>query len=127
VEADISDLTPPVTGATDLPGRNVTHLNTQVTLKLGQALVLSGIHSRGSRRGSRGLPGLSKIPILGALFGSQSGQTDEVEGAVYLVPGVVEAMPKRHRDLVNDLLGAYEAYSGKMEDAKRPGFSEAQP
>jgi pilus assembly protein CpaC len=39
VGADISDLTPPVTAGTDLPGRNVTQLNTQVTLKIGQALV----------------------------------------------------------------------------------------
>ncbi|HKU41590.1 MAG TPA: pilus assembly protein N-terminal domain-containing protein [Polyangiales bacterium] len=124
VEADISDLTPPVAAATDLPGRNVTHLNTQVTLKIGQALVLSGIHTQGTRSGHSGLPGLSSLPILGALFGAQLEQSEEVEGAVYLVPSVVEAMPKRERELVNELIDAYENYDGDIEGEMRPGFTQ---
>jgi pilus assembly protein CpaC len=124
VDADISDLTAPSSGGTDIPGRNVTKLNTQVSLKIGQALVLSGIHTQGSRKNISGVPGLSQIPILGALFGSRQQQTDEVEGAIYLLPGVVEAMPKRQRDLVKELLDSYESYSGKIKHDMRPGFPE---
>jgi pilus assembly protein CpaC len=124
VEADISDLSAPSAAGTDLPGRNVTKLNTQVTLKIGQALVLSGIHTEGMRKNATGLPGLSQIPIIGALFGSQGGYRDEVEGAIYLLPGVVEAMPKRQKDLVKELLESYESYSGKINGEMRPGFPE---
>jgi pilus assembly protein CpaC len=124
VSADISDLTPAVAAGTDLPGRNVTQLNTQVTLKIGQSLVLSGIHTMGSRRGSSGLPWLSTIPILGALFGTQQAQSEEVEGAVYLVPSVVEAMPKRERELVNELVNAYDDYGGSIAGEIRPGFQK---
>ena len=126
VEADISDLTASASGANDVPGRNVTKLNTQVTLKIGQALVLSGIHTQGTRKSQSGIPGLSQIPILGALFGNHSGQKDEVEGAIYLMPGVVEAMPKRQRDLVKELVKAYEDYSGTIQGEMRPGFPEVQ-
>jgi pilus assembly protein CpaC len=124
VKADISDLTAPAGTGTDLPGRNVTKLNTQVTLKVGQALVLSGIHTMNSRRGSSGIPGLSAIPIIGALFGTQSGQKEEVEGAIYLLPGVVEAIPKHQKDVVHELLDAYEDYSGTINGEMRPNFTE---
>lgn len=126
VQADISDPTAPVAAGSDLPGRNVTKLNTKVTLKMGQALVLSGIHTQTQRKGSSGLPGLSQIPILGALFGSQSGEKSEVEGAVYLVPGVVEAIPKRNKDLLDELLQNYEEYAGKIERELRPNFPEVK-
>jgi pilus assembly protein CpaC len=128
VTADISDLTAPVAAGSDLPGRNVTKLNTQVTLKVGQALVLSGIHTQSMRKGSSGLPGLSAIPILGMLFGSHSAYDDEVEGAVYLLPGIVEVIPKRQKDLVNELVDAYEKnrMTGKMDGDIRPEFPEVK-
>ena len=126
VEADISDLTAPAGTGSDVPGRNVTKLNTQVTLKIGQALVLSGIHTQGSRKGASGIPGLSQIPILGALFGSHSVESQEVENAVYLMPGVVESMPKRQRDLLKELVDSYEDFSGKIKGEMRPGFPEVQ-
>jgi pilus assembly protein CpaC len=127
VTADISDLTASVAPGSDLPGRNVTKLNTQVTLKIGQALVLSGIHTKSMRKGSSGLPGLSAIPILGMLFGSQNAYDDEVEGAVYLLPSVVEVIPKRQKDLVNELVDTYEKNSltGAI-DGRMPEFPEVK-
>jgi pilus assembly protein CpaC len=126
VDADISDLTAPSGTGSDVPGRNVTKLNTQVTLKIGQALVLSGIHTQGSQKSAGGIPGLSQIPILGALFGSRSISSEEVENAIYLMPGVVESMPKRQRDLLKELVHSYEDYSGKIDGELRPGFPEVQ-
>lgn len=129
VQADVSDLTAPVAAGSDLPGRNVTKLNTNVTLKIGQALVLSGIHTRSMRKSSSGLPGLSAIPILGMLFGSHSAYEDEIEGAIYLLPGVVEVIPKRQKDLVNELVDAYEknSFTGKTDGGHaRPEFPEVK-
>src|SRR5262249_21363865 len=97
VTADVSDLTPPT--ASNIPGRQTAKLNTLVFLKLGQSLVLSGIHSRLQRHNIQGLPLLSEIPVLGVLFGSHGDQDDEVEGAVFIIPSVVESVPKRSYDL----------------------------
>lgn len=116
VEAEVSDLTPPVTAGTDIPGRDVSSLKTLVSLKLGQSIVLSGISSRSERQGTRGLPVLSTIPILGALFGSHSRASQEIEGAIVIVPSVVESIPKNAEEVLNDALSQFENFDGHMAD-----------
>ena len=116
VEADVSDLTPPVTSGTNLPGRNTSKLSTSVALKLGQSLVLSGIRTKSQRHEVTGIPLLSDIPVLGVLFGSHSDQEQEVEGAVFVVPTVIESVPQGVSELVNEALTQYDRYTGNMSD-----------
>jgi len=120
ISADISDLTPATAPGSDLPGRSTTQLNTLVGLKLGQGLVLSGIRSSSQRHSVGGLPLLSEIPILGVLFGSHQNQEDEVEGAIYMVPSVVEAVPVESKRLLDQLLETYEEFDGTMPDGSLP-------
>lgn len=116
VEAEVADLTPPVTAGTALPGRNTSKLSTAVALKLGQSLVLSGIRTRSQRHQVSGLPLLSDIPLLGVFFGSHSDQEQEVEGAVFVVPTVIESVPQGVSELVNEALSQYDKFSGNMGD-----------
>jgi pilus assembly protein CpaC len=120
ISADISDLTPATAPGSDLPGRSTTQLNTLVGLKLGQGLVLSGIRTSSQRHSTGGLPLLSEIPILGVLFGSHQNQEDEVEGAIYMVPSVVEAVPVESKRLLDQLLETYEEFDGTMPDGTLP-------
>ncbi len=123
VEADISDLTPPVS-STPLPGRNISKLNTLVRLKLGQSLVLSGIRSQNRRHSVSGLPLLSEVPVLGLLFGSHRDSAEDVEGAVFIIPTAVESAPKPAIEIVNNALSQFEEYSGDIDTVnaynKRP-------
>jgi pilus assembly protein CpaC len=112
--ADVSDLTPERTVGGP-PGRTTTKLETQVTLKLGQALILSGIKTATQRRSTNGLPGLSEIPILGFLFGSNISDKSEVEGAVFIVPSIVDTVPKSAIELINNAMTTYKEYSGDIE------------
>lgn len=112
--ADVSDLTPERTSGGP-PGRTTTKLETQVTLKLGQALILSGIKTATQRRATNGLPGLSEIPILGFLFSSNSSDKSEVEGAVFIVPSIVDTVPKSSLELINNAMTTYKDYSGDIE------------
>jgi pilus assembly protein CpaC len=112
--ADVADLTPPQS-ANGPPGRTTTKLETQVTLKLGQALVLSGIKTAVQRRSINGLPGLMDIPVLGLLFGSHGQDKQEVEGAVFIVPSVVDTVPKSAIELINNTMAVYREYSGDVE------------
>ncbi len=127
VAAEVSDLTPPVTTGTSLPGRNTSKLNTQVALKLGQSLVLSGIRTRSQRHDVNGIPLLSDIPILGVFFGSHADQEQEVEGAVFVVPTVIESVPQGVSELVNDALSQYERYTGNMNDVDAFDQDPAHP
>jgi pilus assembly protein CpaC len=115
VGADVSDLTPPITNGTTLPGQSTSKLSTSVALRLGQSLVLSGIRSSNTRHSTGGLPWLSQIPILGGLFGSSSDQNDELEGAVFIVPSVVESASQRATELVARALRDYGEYSGARD------------
>lgn len=112
--AEVMDLTPPVSAGTELPGRNVSKLEALVKLKLGQSIVLSGIHSRAERKSTNGLPLLSEIPILGAFFGSTGNDEEEVEGAMFVVPSVVDAVDLSARKAIDEAVQQYEDYSGNL-------------
>jgi pilus assembly protein CpaC len=118
VEADVMDLTPPVAAGTNLPGRNVSKLSTIVGLKMGQSIVLSGIRTRNQRHGVSGLPLLSEIPILGVFFGSHSDAQEDTEGAVFVVPSVIESVSKSAQELVNEALSQYQEFHGDMDDVR---------
>ena len=124
VDADVSDLTPSVAG-TVLPGRQTSTLNTLVHLKLGQSLVLSGIHTFSRNHSTNGIPLLSEIPVLGVLFGNHQDNEDEIEGAVFIIPSVVESNEKSALVAVDEAMNQYERYSGDI--GKAASFAHTPP
>jgi pilus assembly protein CpaC len=126
VVADVSDLSVGLSGSA-LPGRLTSKLTTHVSLKLGQSLVLSGIRSHSEIHSKSGLPLLSDIPVLGLLFASHSQSSVETEGAIFVVPSVVHAVPSDAAELVGLALSKFDEYDGDIEDVdaydKRPGGS----
>jgi pilus assembly protein CpaC len=116
VDALVADLTPPSSAATNLPGQNTSKLTTGVALELGESIVLSGIRTQARRYSTAGIPGLSEIPIIGPLFGTVGDQKEEVEGAVFIVPSVIESAPARVTELIDRAIGQYEAFDGDMRE-----------
>jgi pilus assembly protein CpaC len=113
LDADVSDLTSSI-GGTSLPGRSTSTLSTSVNLQLGQSLILSGIRSESLTHTVSGLPLLSDIPILGVLFGSHA-QTDlKTEGAIFVVPSIVETIPAASAELVDIALKKFRDYDGDV-------------
>lgn len=127
LDADVSDLVAAV-GNSSLPGRTTSKLTTNITLKLGQSIVLSGIRTQSQTHSVTGLPLLSDIPILGLLFGSHQNQELETEGAVFVVPSVVQAISTPASELVDSAIARFDKYDGDIKTAraydKRPA---AQP
>ncbi|HEX5658062.1 MAG TPA: pilus assembly protein N-terminal domain-containing protein [Polyangiales bacterium] len=126
VNADATDLAPPITQGTSLPSTNTSKINTSVTMKLGQCLVLSGIRTDAKRRNKTGIPWLSEIPVIGLLFGSHQHQDDELEGSVFVIPSVIEAPAVGATARIERTLREYEKYSGDLDkvapfDAMPPG------
>jgi pilus assembly protein CpaC len=124
VTADVADLTASVSG-TSLPGRTTSKLATVVSLQLGQSLVLSGIRRESTTHNVSGLPILKDIPVLGLLFGSHSDDQQATEGAVFIVPSVIEAIPTSAQELVNSAIAKFREYNGGISDVNtydsRPG------
>ena len=123
LKADVTDLTPPVVGT--VPSQDITKINTLINLKLGQALVLSGIRSRSVRHNVTGLPLLSEIPVLGLLFGAHSNQTEDIEGAIFIIPSIVESVPKSAVEVIKNALSQFKDYSGDVNQVE--SFNKTPP
>jgi general secretion pathway protein D len=64
-------------------------IKTEVVAESGQTIVLGGLISENRSNGSDGLPGLHRIPILGALFGTRSRDNSKTELVIMVTPRVI--------------------------------------
>lgn len=68
---------------------NTRRLKTEAIANSGDTVLLAGLIQDGTTRGSSGLPGLSRIPVIGGLFGRQSSNQDRTEVVVLLTATIV--------------------------------------
>ncbi len=62
---------------------------TSVVVASGESIVLGGLISENSNRTTSGIPLLSKIPVLGTLFGTQSYSRQRTELVLIITPRIV--------------------------------------
>ncbi|WP_233146377.1 type II and III secretion system protein family protein [Pigmentiphaga sp. NML080357] len=96
IDVEVSAVDPSV-AATGGPALKVRRTSTEFNVRSGETLVLSGFLSREQSEDLDGLPGLSRLPILGPLFGSRRFQRRETELAIFVTPTVVT---QRNPDLL---------------------------
>lgn len=65
-------------------------ISSRVAVRSGETVVLGGLIRDNETNGSSGLPGLSQVPVLGALFGTQTKQRDRTELLVLLTPRALD-------------------------------------
>ncbi|XOV77661.1 MAG: type II secretion system secretin GspD [Aestuariibacter sp.] len=65
-------------------------LNTEIAVQSGQTIILGGLISETKRQSSSGLPVLSKIPVLGGLFGSNKNDSNRKELVMLITPTVID-------------------------------------
>ncbi len=68
---------------------NTRRLKTEAIANSGDTVLLAGLIQDGTTRGSSGLPGLSRIPVIGGLFGRQSSNQNRTEVVVLLTATIV--------------------------------------
>lgn len=73
----------------DAPVISTRAVQTQLLLKDGQTVVIGGLTDHQHEATQGGIPILSSIPILGALFGHVSRQTSETELFLFITPRVI--------------------------------------
>ncbi len=66
-------------GGTTAPDTSLTNTAVPLAIKYGDTFVLTGFKTKTNSISANGVPVLSKIPILGALFGSQQKNQDNSE------------------------------------------------
>lgn len=64
-------------------------IKTEVVAESGQTIVLGGLISENRSNNQDGLPGLHRIPIIGALFGTKSRDNSKTELVIMVTPRVI--------------------------------------
>lgn len=72
------------------PPINNKSVSTEVAVQSGQTVFLGGLIAESASRGRSGVPFLSRVPIIGPLFGSNSKSKNRSETLVMITPTVVE-------------------------------------
>ena len=128
MHAEVSDLASD--RGSGIPGRTTSSLNSIVNLELGESLVIAGLTASSEAGNKTGLPGLSQIPILGALFGTHSGQSEASENLILIVPSVVEAVPSMEREHARRALDTVREFDGDWDKhrlrSREPGLEPAE-
>lgn len=101
---------------------NTRRLKTEAIVTSGDTVMLAGLISDGSTKGSSGFPGLSRIPVLGGLFGRQSARQDRTEVVVLITPQIV-----RDQQELRTLTDEYSRRFRAMEPIGKPNPPTAQP
>src|SRR5690606_14028870 len=92
------------TGIADANGNvriDTNKVHTSAAVPSGETIMLAGLITDGSERGSSGIPGLSRIPVIGGLFGHQGSSKSRDELVVLITPTVVRN-PQEARELTDE-------------------------
>ncbi len=100
VGVEVSDIDPSIQ-VLGIPGFITRRTNTEMNVRDGQTMVLSGLLSSDRGKDVNKLPGLSKLPILGELFKSREFRADETELVVFVTPSLIDPDHKINRDLID--------------------------
>jgi general secretion pathway protein D len=97
------------------PRINVSKLKTEAAVQSGQTVMLAGLIDDQVERGSNGLPGLSRIPVIGGLFGAQHSNKTRSETIILITPTIVRN-PQEAADLTDEYSRRFRA----MEPLHQP-------
>ncbi|MEO6227222.1 MAG: type II secretion system protein GspD, partial [Thermomonas sp.] len=92
------------TGIADVNGNvriDTNKVHTSAAIPSGETIMLAGLISDGTERSSSGIPGLSRIPIIGGLFDQQGSSNSRDELIVLITPTVVRT-PQEARELTDE-------------------------
>lgn len=91
---------------------------TNLVAQNGQTIVIGGLISEQTSKAREGLPFLSKIPLLGYLFGATTDKYERRELVILLTPHVI----KTQDDAVNVTSNYLQRMKGVQADVDKDGF-----
>jgi general secretion pathway protein D len=110
VQQEVSSVTnDSTTNASSLaPTISTRRIGSVVQVVSGQTVVLGGLISETQTNGRSGIPGLVDVPVLGALFGSDSNKQVRTELVVFITPRVIRN-PAEAQAIAEEMRGRIRA------------------
>jgi len=82
-------IAPAANDAIQSPSFQRRNVQTQVTVQDGDTIAIGGIIQENNTNSTAGVPGLIRVPWLGALFGDKSITKQRTELVIFLTPRVI--------------------------------------
>lgn len=102
VEQEVSNVVPTTTSGIDSPTIQQRIIKSTVAVQDGQSVALGGLIRESDTRVNSGLPLLSRIPIIGGLFGQKRKEGSRTELLVIITPRIV-SNPEEAEDVTEYL------------------------
>jgi general secretion pathway protein D len=83
-------------------------VKTEAAVREGDTIMLAGLITDSASNGTSGFPGLSRIPVIGGLFGRRSTSKNRTETIVLITPTIVRN-PQEARDLTDEYSSRFRA------------------
>ncbi|MFI5294191.1 MAG: secretin N-terminal domain-containing protein [Thermodesulfovibrionales bacterium] len=97
-----------VVGGLDEVSINKTEVTSNLVARDGETIIIGGLIREDTSKGTSGVPLLSRIPILGALFGNTSDKVTRNEIIILLTPHVVRNQQEA-KDVTSEYVDRYRA------------------
>ena len=131
IDTEVSDLSNQ--GAIQVNGQTILGVSTRkaatsVELPSGGALMIAGLLQGRSRQSIESLPGLTGLPVLGALFRSRDFLNDETELVVIVTPYIVKpTSPSKLQSPADGLQWAHDVDTVLLGRLNRPSGGAPAP
>ncbi len=113
INQEVSDYTMKVMYGSEYPVIYKRETTTNVVVQDGETIIIGGLIKDKTDRTQEGLPLLSKIPILGHLFGYTSDVNTRTELVILLTPRVVHNQ-KEAKDTTTEYLNRFQGVNAHM-------------
>jgi general secretion pathway protein D len=94
ISQEVSDVSSTTTSSINSPTITERKIDSTIAVQDNETIALGGLIKDSRTRGSSGLPYVSEIPVLGALFGNKNNEVTRTELIVLLTPHVVDNLQK---------------------------------
>jgi pilus assembly protein CpaC len=112
IEAEASEIDTSVAvtlgGSIAVPGFRTRKVKTNVTVRHGETIVLSGVFSHDEQKAVSKLPGLGHIPIIGELFKNRAFDSTKRELVIFVTPRIVNPDSDKIRTMIEDMKNRYK-------------------
>src|SRR5438270_713455 len=111
IYAEVSDIDRSISiraNGFDIHGFRLRDVKTNVTVKDGETIILSGLFNYNEDKEVSKVPLLGHIPIIGELFKSRNFIDKKTELAIYVTPRVVAPGSERVKELIQDARKLYK-------------------
>ena len=116
------------TAGLTIPGLNVRRAETTVELPSGGSMMIAGLLKEETKEDIDSLPGLTNLPVLGALFRSRDYQEGETEMMVIVTPYIVgPTSPNSLQTPADGLVIADDASTSLMGQLNKTDHAKPQP